>query len=194
MKRSENLEKFVQGVIEYLGSGYKYYKVVRIPAHKRAKTGEILRKIENRYQSSLSRGKRQYRRKQGLANYGAVNYRDIIIIFRTAGENQDKENEFTEFKKSLTIEISEFLTLIFFKNERNNLTVRLDRLTYRRFREDFFIAIKNGNGYAYNKLKGMWLNLPRYKGIGVQGSNLHSFIKEKLKTYGRTWAPLYSNS
>ena len=194
MKRAENLDRFVQNVIKYLGSGYKYYKVVRIPARKRSKTAQICQKIENRYQTSISRGKRQYRRKKGLANYGAVNFRDIVIVFRTEGENQDKLGEFKTFKQSITIEISEFLTLVFFINERKRLTVRLDRLTYRRIREDFFLAIKNGSGYRYNKLKSMWLNLPRYKGIGVQGSNLHSFIKDKLKTYNRTWAPLYGNS
>ena len=190
MKKSETLNDFVQQTIKYLGSGYKYYKVVKIPHHKRIKIAKILEKIENQYHTSLSREKRQYRRKKNQANYGAANFRDIILIFRTNGEHNDKEKEFKTFK-NLTVEISEYLTLIFFKNEHNRFTVRLDRLTFRRFKEDFYIAIKNNNGRNYNKLKKMWLNLPRYKGIGSQGAELNNFIKETLKEFKREWRALY---
>ena len=191
MKKSETLNDFVLNVIKYLGSGYKYYKVVKIPRKKLHKTHRILEKIGNKYQTNLTRGKRQYRRKKNIANYSAINFRDTIVILRTSGEHTDKEKEFKTFK-NLTVEISEHLTLIFFKNEHNRFTVRLDRLTFRRFKEDFYIAIKNGNGRNYNKLKKMWLNLPRYKGIGNQGSELHSFIKNKLKEFKRDWRALYN--
>lgn len=191
MKRVTTLEDFVKNVIKYLGSGYKYYKIAKIPAHKKHKMAQISTKIQNQYQTSLSRGKKQYRRKKGLANYGAVSYRDIIILFRTEGNNNDKENEFKQFKKNITVEISEHLTIVFFRNEHKRITVKLDKITYRRFREDFYIAIKNGNGRNYNKLKQMWLNLPHYKGIGVQGSQLHKYIADKLKTFKRNWQKLY---
>ncbi len=191
MKKAEALNEFVQQTIKYIGSGYKYYKVVKIPYHKRTKIAKILEKIENQYHTSLSRGKRQYRRKKGLANYGAINFRDTIVILRTSGEHTDKEKEFKIFK-NLTVEISEYLTLIFFKNEYKRVTVRLDRLTFRRFKEDFYIAIKNNNGRNYNTLKKMWLNLPRFKGIGVQGSILHNFIKDNLKEFKREWRALYN--
>ncbi len=192
MKRVTTLEDFVKNIIKYLGSGYKYYKVVRIPAHKQHKIAEICTKIQNKYNTSLSRGKKQYRRKKDLCNYGAVNYRDIIILLRTEGNNNDKENEFKQFKKNITVEISEHLTIVFFRNEHKRITVKLDKQTYRRFREDFYIAIKNNNGRNYNKLKAMWRNLPRFKGIGVQGSNLHKYISEKLKTFERNWQKLYN--
>ena len=192
MKRVTTLEDFVKNVIKYLGSGYKYYKVVRIPPKKQHKIAEISTKIQNQYQTNLSRGKRQYKRKLNKANYGAINYRDIIIILRTSGEHNDKENEFKQFKKNITVEISEHLTIVFFKNEHKRITVKLDKITYRRFREDFYIAIKNNNGRNYNKLKQMWRNLPRFKGIGVQGSNLHKYIATKLQEFERNWQKLYN--
>ena len=37
MKKSETLNDFVLNVIKYLGSGYKYYKVVKIPRKFHAK-------------------------------------------------------------------------------------------------------------------------------------------------------------
>jgi len=191
MKQVTTLEDFVKNVIKYLGSGYKYYKVVKIPRKKRTKTAQICEKIEKYYSTSISRGKRQYRRKKGLANYGAVNFRDTIVILRTSGEHTDKEKEFKTFK-NLTVEISEHLGLIFFKNEFDRFTVRLDRLTFRRFREDFYIAIKNNQKRNYDKLKSMWLNLPRFKGIGTQGKELNKQIKKQLKTFKRNWKSLYS--
>jgi len=192
MKRVNNLEDFIKNAIKYLGSGYKYYKIVQIPAKKQHKTAQICEKIKNQYQTSLSRGKRQYKRKLNKVNYGAINYRDIIIIFRTAGEHNDDKNEFKEFKKNITVEISEHLTLVFFRNEHKRITVKLDKITFRRFREDFYLAIKNNNGYNYNKLKTMWRNLPRYKGIGSQGSQLHKYISTKLQEFNRNWKKLYN--
>ena len=192
MKRVTTLNDFVQNIIKYLGSGYKYYKVVKIPRKKQHKIAEICTKIQNSYETNLSRGKRQYKRKLNKANYGAVNYRDIIIILRTAGEHNDKENEFKQFVKNLTVEISEHLTLVFFRNEHKRITVKLDKQTYKRFREDFYIAIKNNNGRNYNKLKAMWRNLPRFKGIGVQGSQLHKYIATKLQEFERNWQKLYN--
>ena len=192
MKKSETLNDFVQNIIKYLGSGYKYYKVVKIPRKKHHKIAQICEKIEKRYQTSLTRGKRQYKRKKGLANYGAVIFRDTIVILRTNGKNNDKKDEFKPFKnKNLNVEISEHLGLIFFKNEFDRFTVRLDRLTFRRFREDFYIAIKNNQKRNYDKLKSMWLNLPRYKGIGRQGKELNKQIKEQLKTFKKNWKSLY---
>ena len=191
MIKVERLDDLVRHTIKYLGSGYKYYKIVQIPFKKRTKTAQICEKIKNQYQTTLSRGKRQYKRKKGLSNYGAINYRDIIIIFRTQGENNDDKNEFKEFKKNLKLEISEWISLVFFKNEHNRLTVKLDKMTYRRIKEDFYIAIKNNQGQNYNKLKYMWKNLPRYKGIGVQGSQLHRYISTKLQEFNRNWKKLY---
>ena len=192
MKHTKTIKDFCEGMIKYLGSGYTNYKIVSIPSKKAHKSHEILKKVSNHYQTNLSRGKRQYRRKLGKANYSAVCFKNTIVVLRTSGTHEDGADEFKEFKKSLRVDLSEWLTLIFFINERKRLTVRLDRLTFRRIREDFFLAIKNGNGKDYNFLKRSWHNLPHYKGIGVQGSQLHHFIKGKLFQFGRNWKGLFS--
>jgi hypothetical protein len=191
MKQTKTLKQFTQETIKYLGSGYKYTKIVQIPHKKRHISHEIAKKVSDYYQTNITRGKRQYKRKKGLANYGAVMFQDkIIVILRTNGEHNDKPNEFKEVRK-LEVELSEWIGLVFFKNEFNHWTIRVSRGTFRRVKADLEIAIKNGNGRNYNLLKAMWRNLPHWKGIGHQSSELHKYTKELLKKYKRSWQPLY---
>jgi len=194
MKVAKNLKEFTREVIKYLGSGYKYAKIAYIPHKKRHKSHEIAEKVSNHYQTDLTRGKRQHRRRKNLANYGAVMFQDrVIVILRTNGEHNDQPNEFIEVSK-LEVELSEWIGLVFFKNEFNRWTVRLSRETYRRIKADLEIAVKNGNGRDYNFIKSSWLNLPYWKGIGRQSSELHRYTKELLKKYGRSWEPLYTKN
>lgn len=191
MKIAKNLREFTKEVIKYLGSGYKYAKVAYIPPKKRFRTKEIIEKVSNHYQTDLSRGKRQHRRRKQLANYGAVMFQDrLIVILRTAGEHNDEEGEFREVSK-LEVQLSEWLGLIFFKNETGRWTCRVSRDTYRRIKADLQLAAKNGNGRTYYKLLDMWRGLPWWKGIGRQSSELHRHTKELLKKYNRRWKPLY---
>lgn len=191
MKIAKNLKEFTKEVIKYLGSGYKYAKVAYIPPKKRFRTKEIIEKVSNHYQTNLSRGKRQHRRRKQLANYGAVMFQDrLIVILRTAGEHNDEAREFREVNK-LEVQLSEWVGLIFFKNEFNRWTVRVSRETFRRVKADLQLAVKNGNGRAYYKLLDMWRGLPWWKGIGRQSSELHRYTKELLKKYNRGWKPLY---
>jgi len=194
MKVAKTLKQFTQEVIKYLGSGYKYAKVVSIPSKKRHRSNEIAKKVSEYYQTDLSRGKRQHRRRKDLANYGAVMFQDrIIIILRTSGEHNDNDREFREVSK-LEVELSEWIGLVFFRNEFDRWTVRVSRDTYRRIKADIQLSIKNGNGRTYHKLLDMWRALPWWKGIGRQSSELHRFIKDELKKYKRGWQPLYLKS
>jgi hypothetical protein len=194
MKTAKNLKEFTQEVIKYLGSGYKYAKVVQIPHKKRRRSHEIAKKVSEYYKTDLSRGKRQHRRRKNLANYGAVMFQDrIIVILRTSGEHNDNQREFKEVSK-LEVELSEWLGLIFFKNEFDRWTVRVSRDTYRRIKADIQLAIKNNNGRNYHKLISMWRGLPWWKGIGRQSSELHRYTKELLKKYGRSWEQLYTKN
>ena len=194
MKQTKTLKEFTKEVIKYLGSGYKYAKVAYIPPKKRHRSNEIAKKVSDYYQTDLTRGKRQHRRRKQLANYGGVMFQDrVIVILRTAGEHNDEAGEFREVSK-LEVQLSEWLGLIFFKNEFDHWTVRVSRDTYRRIKADLQLAIKNGNGRDYNLLKTMWLNLPWWKGIGRQSSELHRYTKELLKKYGRSWEPLYTKN
>lgn len=192
MKVAKNLKEFTKEVIKYLGSGYKYAKIAYIPSKKRHRSHEIQKKVSEYYQTDLTRGKRQHRRRKGLSNYGAVMFQDrVIVILRTAGEHNDQPNEFREVHK-LEVQLSEWIGLIFFKSELNRWTCRVSRDTYRRIKADLQLAIKNGNGRNYHKLLDMWRALPWWKGIGRQSSELHRYTKELLKKYGRSWEPLYT--
>jgi hypothetical protein len=194
MKRAKRLKEFTKEIIKYLGSGYKYAKVVSIPSKKAHRSNEIAKKVSEYYQTDLSRGKRQHRRRKDLANYGAVMFQDrLIVILRTSGEHNDNDGEFKEVSK-LEVNLSEWIGLVFFKNELGRWTVRVSRETYRRVKLDIQLAIKNGNGRTYHKLLDMWRALPWWRGIGRQSSELHRFIKEELKKYKRAWQPLYVKS
>ena len=187
MQQTKTLQEFTREAIKYLGNGYKYAKVVQIPNKKRHRSHEIQKKVSEYYKTDLTRGKRQHRRRKNLANYGGAMFQDrVIILFRTEGEHNDGDKEFVEVSK-LEVELSEWIGLVFFKNEFNRWTVRLSRDTYRRIKSDFQLAIKNGNGRNYHKLLAMWRGLPHWKGIGRQSSELHKYIKERLKKYNRDW-------
>lgn len=193
MKEAKNIKEFCHGLLSFAGVGYEYIKIVRIPPKKLSKIDEIRKKVSEHYKTDLTRSARYYRKKRGIANYGAVSFRDIIVILRTPGENKDAEGEFIKLKKRLKIPISEHLTLILFRDNRNRLTFRIDKKDFQRIKADFYEAIKNRDGWRYNTLKKMWYNLPYYKGIGRQGSDLHRFIKKHLKAQRLGWKPLYGS-
>ena len=151
----------------------------------------ILKKIENQYLTSLSRGKRQYRRIKGLRNYSAINYKDLIIILATNGSGE-LDNGFKKFNESLKIEISPYLAIVIHRDERNKLTIRLDRDTYRYFREEFKKSIEKTDWYKYKLLRSRYFNLIKalqWKGVGKQtkelGKMIHSLIKKNRTT--RDW-------
>ncbi len=183
MKRAETLKEFTHLLIAYVGTGYCYYKITYIPNKKAHKTPQILQKVSEHYQTNLSQGKRQYKRKQGKANYAAVNYRDMIIVLHTSGEHIDNPNEFKELtKKGIELKLSKFLTLILFKDERDKWTYRLGKDTFQFFIGEIEIAFKNYDGKKFNTLKSMFSNLPYYMGIGKQKREINKTIRELQKT------------
>jgi hypothetical protein len=188
MKRAENLKEFCNFVMRYVGSGYKYYKVAPIPSKKVAKKHEISLKVEKCYETNLRHGQRQYKRKLGKANYGAVMFLNFIIILHTEGENIDQAGEFKEItQKGLNIKLSEHLELILFKDNRDIWTYRLSNELYKSFRGRVEIAIKNRKGQEYHKVRGLWRGLPYYKGIGQQKRLLNLEIRELFKKYKVRW-------
>ena len=184
MKRAETLKQFTHLLIAYVGTGYCYYKITYIPNSKAHKTPQILQKVSEHYQTNLSQGKRQYKRKQGKANYAAVNYRDMIIVLHTSGENIDSPNEFKELtKKGIELELSKFLTLILFKDEREKWTYRLGKSSFQFFIGEIEIAFNNADGRKFNTLKSMFNHLPPYMGIGNQKREINKKIRGFQKVY-----------
>jgi len=188
MKKAENLNQFSNFVIRLIGAGYINIKISKIPPNKLTKIAKISQKIENQYQTSLSRGKRQYKRIRGLRNYNAILYKDLILILATNGSGE-LDNSFKKFKGKLKIEISPYLAIVIHKDEREKLTIRLDRDTFRYFREEFKKAIEEQNGQKYYNLRAKYLNLSKalkWKGIGKQSKELNKLINSLKKRSKKT--------
>ncbi len=182
MNKAENLKELCQGCLRYLGNGYLYYKISHIPNKKAAKTSQILLKVSKHYQTDLSSGKRQYRRKKNIANYQLISFGTTIIIFRTSGKNEDDPGEFKEFgKKGIELKVSNSLKLILFKDEREKLTFRLSKENYLFFSGELQKAHEKRNGKKFHTLKSMFNHLPFYVGIGKQKRSLNILIKKLQK-------------
>jgi hypothetical protein len=187
MREPLKLKEFCIDVLRYVGTGYKYYKIVIIPQEKMNYKNGILTKIANNYGTKLTQGQRQHRRIKGLANYGAVAFGSMVIILHTDGKNIDKDKEFKEIGKELNIFISNSLTLVLFKDERDKWTFRLSKETYNAFKGNYQLAFKDGNGKKFHYLETMWRGLPRYRGINQQRKSLNIFLKELKKKYKTKW-------
>jgi len=182
MTRTTTLKDLCRGVLRYVGNGYIYYKITHIPPQKAHKTAQILKKVSDTYETNLTQGKRQYRRKQKIANYQAISFRGMIIIFRTSGEHKDNSHEFKKINsKGLELVVSEHLKLILFKDEREKWTYRLSKENYAFFSQEIKKAFEKRSGIKYHSLKKMFNNLPNYMGIGKQKKELNKLIKELQK-------------
>ncbi|MEA3522413.1 MAG: hypothetical protein U9R50_05515 [Campylobacterota bacterium] len=188
MKIYETLTELCQALPKYIGNGYKYYRITRIPPEKVSKTAQILKRLSNTYQTELTQGKRQYRRKKGLSNYSLFCYRDLVIILKTPGtEETENETDFKTFNGSLSLVISKYLTLILYRDERGVLTYRIERETFNRMRSMFEQSFKSKNGKKFHTLVKMFDNLPYYKGIGHQKKQLIRDFKEWQKEHKTKW-------
>lgn len=183
MKTATKLKELCRDILRLVGTGYTHYKIVRIPSDKAYKTHEILLKIQNHYQTNLTRGMRHKRRAKKIANYGAIFFRDTIFIFRTAGENQDKENEFQLIGKKMEFKLSDLVGLVLHKDERDVWTFRLSQETFQFFKGEYHLAFKHGIGKKYHSLESMWRGFPIYHGIGKQYLELRKNFSDWGKKY-----------
>ncbi len=184
MTRVKTLKELCQSVLRYVGNGYVYYKITHIPLNKAHKTAQILNKVSKTYETTLSQGKRQYKRKQKKANYQSISFRGMIIIFRTSGEHKDNQNEFKKIdSRGLFLTVSEYLELILFKDERDKWTYRLSKENYTFFSQELKKSYEKKDGIKYHHLKRMFNHLPPYKGIGKQKKELNNLIRELQNTY-----------
>ncbi|NPB03947.1 MAG: hypothetical protein GXO39_05990 [Thermotogae bacterium] len=192
MQDARNTVEFLRTVFRYLGTGYNAVQAAKIPEHKLKNREKILERIADRYETNRSRGSRQHRRIKGLANYAAVAFNDIVLVFRTPGTHSDKPAAFISIEKPFHVRLSPFLSFTFHRQENGRWTVRLGKVDYLRFKEDFRLAILHNKYKDYMRVRRMWLNLPRYRGIGKQGQSLHRQIKKWLKQQNlKHWPTLY---
>lgn len=185
MKKVENIKDFCRNILSYVGAGYSDYKINVIPEKKAAdalKVSRIQKKIIEKYDTDLTKDQRYYKKSKGYANYGSIYFKNKIYLFRTSGERVETEN-FQEVPDQLTLEISEYLTLILFRDERGKFTFKMSKGTFRKIKEKIRIALikKDGRSFHFeiNKLRG----LPTYRGIELQKNQLKKWIKKEQKKY-----------
>ncbi len=192
MKQVQTLKGFLRQMIAHIGSGYINILVITIPKKKEHKKEKILTKIRLNYQTDLTRSQRYYAKKKGFANFQAISYMNMVVILHTRGlikEKIDVGNGFVCFdtKSSLELNISDYLQLVIFRDERKKLTVKLNRETYRGFKNEFDLAYKKKSRFIYNNLLRRLSGLPPYRGIQLQKIAILKYLKQKNKENGISW-------
>lgn len=182
-----SLKLFCRELIRYIGTGYKFMKIVHIPKEKEKNKSEIFSKIEKFYSTNLTRGKRQARRLRGEANFCAISFLNILVILKTDGtESISKKGEFLPFEK-LEINITEHIGIFVYRTNDKKISIKITKNTYFDFKGQYEIAFRTNKGNLFHSLQRKWDNLPHYVGIGEQRKNLLLFLKELKKKYSRKW-------
>ena len=192
MKKPDTLKDFLRNTVALVGAGYTNVLAVKIPAKKLAKLEAIQNKIAKAYETDKTRSQRAYAKSQGYANFQAIAYREHIFVFHTEGEIKDSialGKGFVDFQKrrSLDLEISDYLKLVLYRDERGKLTVRLAREVFKDFKNQFELAYKQKSGSLYHSTIKRLSNLPPYRGIQLQKIELIKYLKEQHKNYGVKW-------
>jgi len=184
--QSDNLKTFLGATISYLGHGYTTFKIVSIPEKKINKKAQILKKIEKNYQTKKTRSQRAYAKKKGKANFGAVNYNNLVIILHTKGEiseDIDLGKGWLEFKEKTKIELnlSDYTSIIIFKDERKKITARLSKETLEDFKNRINEALKKRDKKALYAVLNAFKGYPLFRGIVMQKKALKSWLRDKLR-------------
>ena len=192
MKKAENLKQFLGHIINHTAKGYIYYKIVEIPAKKLHKKEKILKKIENNYQTFMSRSQRAYAKKKGFVNFQAVNYKSLIVILHTEGEIKpeiDLGKGFIPFtqKNRLELNISPYLQIVIFRDERGKITARIGKETLQDYKNELREAFKTKNGYRFHKTIKRFQGLPLYRGILKQKKDTLKWVHTQQKNFGTKW-------
>lgn len=181
-----NLKLFCRELVRYVGTGYKYIKIVQIPKDKTSQKSDILAKMEKIYSTNLTRGKRQAKRLRGEANFGAINFLNTVVLLKTEGKEEiSKKFEFINFNK-IEIKISDF-SGIFLYLYNGKISIKISRNMYLNFKGEYQQIFQEGKKHKFDMLQKKWANLPHYVGIGEQRKNLLVFLLELKKKYSRKW-------
>jgi len=188
MQEYQELRLLLKQIIRLVGNGYKYISISKIPENKKAKIGKIKEKLTKKYNLNLTTWQRQYRKRKGKANYKGLLYKNTIIILKTEGETEIKDNS---FKSVLNTPISfNYLSLILYKDERGKLTYRLNKELIKTIKANIDLALKNKKGRNFhNEVKKLY-NLHKvmpYRGFMLQLKTILEFIKKKQKYYNTNY-------
>jgi hypothetical protein len=180
MKRAKDLKSFCNYVTNYLGHGYTSVLIVNIPLKKEHKKDLILQKIEKNYHTYMSRSQRAYAKSKGFANFGAVQFKNTVVIMHTNGsikQEIDYGNGFVSLNK-FSANISDFLSVDFYKDERDKYTCKLSK--------EIYADIKNGT--LYHLILKRLCGFPRFRGFQLQRARLKEFLRKNHKDYAVKWS------
>lgn len=212
MKKCKTLKMFCREVMRLVGCGYKYAKCVKLKETNEDKILEYLYHIDIKYEIDKTRSAKAWNRHKEIANIDAVFFEpyNFLFIAKTNGAihpNLDKKGvrDF-HFEKveNLVLDITENISLKMYKQvttkeekakakekgkapKFERWTFKLEYETFRRIKAEYFNAIAKGDGKHFHALQKKWKGLPNYVGIGIQRTNINTFIKELFKKYSRKW-------
>jgi hypothetical protein len=185
LKEFDNITELLKQIMRYVGNGYKYISVSKIPENKFYKKHKIIEKLTKKYELNLTTWQRQYKRRKGIANHIGLLFRDTIIILKTEGSSNINDNS---FKNVLNTPISfKYISVILYKDERGKLTYKLNKEQIKTIKANLGLFIKNRNGTSFHKELKKLYNLHRvinYRGFMLQVKTILNFIKEEQKKHG----------
>lgn len=186
----DDLDAFFRSLMRYIGNGYTDAQISVIPHKKVHKIKHIDVKLRERYKSDLTSGKRQYRRKKGLANYAVLRFRDkLYIVLKSPGKDELDERWKSIYKTPL--QLGDILRLEVIRDERGKNTVKIEKNLLKEIRSSIFLAIEKRDGRRFHSELNKLYNLHKvlkYRGIAMQLSSLLRDIKIAQKKHGTSWS------
>ena len=185
MRKCNTLLEFSRLILNYVGNGYQEIQVSTVPEKKRQKITMIDAKITKKYQTDLTRGQRQYRKKKGICNYVALRYNYTILVLKTPGEIP-KEIKKEEFGHILKTKIQfEFLG-IEIVHDKEGYSFKLTKKYEKEVMNRFELAISKREQNFFKKEITKIYNLHRllpYRVLNKQVSNILKKIKTLQKKH-----------
>ena len=216
MKRCKTLGLFCREVMRLVGCGYVYANFVKIKEMSEDKINEKIHYIDTIYELDKTRSAKAWNRHKDIANVDAVFFEkyNVLFIAKTKGalhknltDKGVKDYQFEKVEK-LTLQISALLGLKLYKQvttkeakekaiqqgkapKVERWTFKLSYETFKAFKAEFYNAISKGDGRHFHTLQSRWKGLPNYVGIGIQRTNLNTFIQDLMKKHARHWSKTF---
>jgi hypothetical protein len=189
MKEFDNITELLKQIMRYVGNGYKYMSVSKIPENKFHKKHKIIEKLTKKYELNLTTWQRQYKRRKGMANHIGLLFQDTIIILKTEESSEINDNS---FKSVLNAPMSfKYISVILYKDERGKLTYKLNKEQIKDIKAKLGLFIKNRNGTSFHREIKKLYNLHRvisYRGFMLQIKTILEFIKKEQKKHGTKYS------
>ena len=183
----QSWQSLVQMTVYLVSRGYRHYCVTMLPAEKIDRWTDIDQKLMTRYHINLSKWQKARRKRQGFANFAYLRWDRLSIILHTAGEMEfvKVEDNFLDiYRTPISLPISPLICMSISMEQlenQNRTTVRLNRESYRGFKDYLYGIVKAGNINQilkeYDKING----LPCYRGIINQKKQLVKYVESEAK-------------